>query len=72
MRSAFVSHSTSDDRYVAEMESFLRAAGYEEVFNDLSAIRSIRSTLFEALRRYCGDRRERSDIRRALNQIRIK
>jgi tetratricopeptide (TPR) repeat protein len=39
MRSAFVSHSTSDDRYVAEMESFLRAAGYDEVFNDVSAIR---------------------------------
>jgi tetratricopeptide (TPR) repeat protein len=39
MRSAFVSHSTSDDRYVAEMDSFLRAAGYDEVFNDVSAIR---------------------------------
>jgi hypothetical protein len=38
MRSAFVSHSTSDDRYVAEMESFLRAAGFDEVFNDVSAI----------------------------------
>lgn len=34
MRSAFVSHSTSDDRYVAGMESFLHAAGYDEVFND--------------------------------------
>jgi hypothetical protein len=39
MRSAFVSHSTSDDRYVAEMESFLRAAGFDDVFNDVSAIR---------------------------------
>ena len=39
MRSAFVSHSTSDDSFVAEMESFLRAAGFEEVFNDVSAIR---------------------------------
>ena len=36
MRSAFVSHSTSDDRYVAEMESFLRAAGFDDVFNDKS------------------------------------
>src|SRR6185503_16473219 len=39
MRSAFVSHSTSDDSFVAEMESFLRAAGFDEVFNDVSAIR---------------------------------
>lgn len=39
MRSAFVSHSTCDDRYVAEMESFLRAAGFDDVFNDVSAIR---------------------------------
>jgi len=39
MRRAFVSHSTSDDRYVAEMESFLRAAGFDEVFNDVSALR---------------------------------
>lgn len=39
MRRAFVSHSTSDDRYVAEMESFLRAAGFDDVFNDVSAIR---------------------------------
>jgi hypothetical protein len=31
MRSAFVSHSTSEDRYVAEMESFLRAAGFDDV-----------------------------------------
>jgi hypothetical protein len=36
---AFVSHSSADDRYVAEMESFLRAAGFDEVFNDVSAIR---------------------------------
>ena len=39
MRRAFVSHSTADDGYVAEMESFLRATGFEEVFNDASAIR---------------------------------
>jgi hypothetical protein len=39
MRHAFVSHSTSDDSYVAEMESFLRAAGFGEVFNDVSSIR---------------------------------
>jgi len=39
MRRAFVSHSTSDDSYVAEMESFLRTAGFYEVFNDVSAIR---------------------------------
>ena len=39
LRSAFVSHSSADDRYVAEMESFLRAAGFDEVFNDVSAIR---------------------------------
>src|SRR5258708_733336 len=39
MRGAFVSHSTSDDSFVAEMESFLRAAGFDEVFNDVSAIR---------------------------------
>lgn len=38
MRSAFVSHSTSDDRYVAEMEAFLRAVGYNQVFSDVSAI----------------------------------
>jgi hypothetical protein len=36
---AFVSHSSADDRYVAEMESFLRAAGFDDVFNDVSAIR---------------------------------
>lgn len=34
MRRAFVSHSTSDDRYVAEMKSFLCAADFDEVFND--------------------------------------
>ena len=40
MRRAFVSHSTADDAFVAEMESFLRnAAGFDEVFNDVSAIR---------------------------------
>jgi hypothetical protein len=39
MRNAFVSHSTSDDGYVGELESFLRATGFAEVFNDVSAIR---------------------------------
>lgn len=39
MRSAFVSHSTVDDSYVTEMESFLRAAGFDDVFNDSSAIK---------------------------------
>jgi hypothetical protein len=39
MRRAFVSHSTPDDNYVAEMESFLRTAGFVEVVNDVSAIR---------------------------------
>jgi hypothetical protein len=34
MRSAFVSHSTSDDPYVAEMKSFLRAVGFDDVFTD--------------------------------------
>ena len=38
MRRAFVSHSTADDRYVAEMESFLRAAGFDDVFNDVRSI----------------------------------
>ncbi|HKP03979.1 MAG TPA: toll/interleukin-1 receptor domain-containing protein [Chthoniobacterales bacterium] len=38
MRRAFVSHSSADDNYVAELESFLRAAGFDEVFNDVSAI----------------------------------
>ena len=39
MRRAFVSHSTADDSFVAEMESFLRAAGFDEVFNDVHAIK---------------------------------
>ena len=38
MPRAFVSHSTSDDSYVAEMASLLRAAGFDDVFNDVSAI----------------------------------
>ena len=37
-RRAFVSHSTADDAFVAEMELFLRAAGFDDVFNDVSAI----------------------------------
>jgi hypothetical protein len=40
MRRAIVSHSSYDDRFVAEMEAFLRAARYDEVFNDVSAIRA--------------------------------
>ncbi|OYW75973.1 MAG: hypothetical protein B7Z37_10955 [Verrucomicrobia bacterium 12-59-8] len=39
MRRAFVSHSTADDSYVAEMESFLRAADFDDVFNDVSSIK---------------------------------
>ncbi len=39
LRRAFVSHSTADDYYVAEMESFLRAAGFDDVFNDVSSIK---------------------------------
>ena len=38
MRRAFVSHSTADDSFVAEMESFLRAAGFDDVFIDVQAI----------------------------------
>jgi hypothetical protein len=38
MRRAFVSHSTADDSFVAEMESFLHAAGFDDVFNDVHAI----------------------------------
>ncbi len=38
MRRAFVSHSTADDSFIAEMESFLRAAGFDDVFNDVHAI----------------------------------
>jgi tetratricopeptide (TPR) repeat protein len=36
---AFISHSTPDDGYVAELESLLRAMGYSEVFNDVHAIK---------------------------------
>jgi hypothetical protein len=39
LRRAFISHATADDSYVAEMESFLRAMGFDDVFNDVSAIR---------------------------------
>ena len=38
MRRAFVFHSTAADAFVAEVESFLRAAGFDEVFNDVHAI----------------------------------
>ena len=33
-RSAFISHSSPDDRYVQEMVQYLRTLGYDEVFND--------------------------------------
>ncbi|MES2922109.1 MAG: toll/interleukin-1 receptor domain-containing protein [Verrucomicrobiota bacterium] len=39
MRRAFVSHSTHDDSYVAELDSLLRAAGFDDVFNDVSSIK---------------------------------
>ena len=35
---AFISHASADDGYVAELESFLRAAGLAEVFNDAASI----------------------------------
>ena len=38
-RRAFVSHSSADDSFVAELESFLRASGFDEVFNDVHAIK---------------------------------
>ena len=38
-RGAFVSHSTRDNSYVAEMEAFLRALGIDDVFNDDSSIK---------------------------------
>ncbi len=38
-RSAFISHSSPDDGYVAELESLVRAMGYDEVFNDVHAIK---------------------------------
>jgi len=34
MPSAFISHSSPDDRYVQEMVQYLHALGYDEVFND--------------------------------------
>lgn len=33
MPSAFVSHSSPDDRYVQEMVQYLHTLGYDEVFN---------------------------------------
>jgi tetratricopeptide (TPR) repeat protein len=35
---AFISHSSQDDSYVAELVSLLRAMGYSEVFNDSHTI----------------------------------
>src|SRR5579871_4014967 len=37
-KSAFISHSSPDDRYVQEMVQYLRALGYAEVFNDSHTI----------------------------------
>lgn len=34
MPSAFISHSSPDDRFVQEMDQFVRALGYADVFND--------------------------------------
>jgi hypothetical protein len=34
MPSAFISHSSTDDRYVQEMVQYLRTLGYDDVFND--------------------------------------
>ena len=34
MPSAFISHSSPDDRYVQEMVQYLRTLGYDDVFND--------------------------------------
>ena len=39
MSSAFISHSSPDDGYVAELESLVRAMGYSEVFNDSRSIK---------------------------------
>ncbi len=39
MPSAFISHSSPDDGYVAELESLVRAMGYTEVFNDCRSVK---------------------------------
>jgi len=39
MRRAFISHSNVNDPQAEEMVSFLRAAGFDDVFNDASSIR---------------------------------
>jgi hypothetical protein len=38
MPSAFISHSSPDDRYVQEMVQYLRTLGYDDVFNDAHTI----------------------------------
>ena len=38
MPTAFISHSSVDDRYVAELEQLLRASGFGQVFNDAHTI----------------------------------
>ncbi len=38
MRSAFISHSSPDDRYVQEFVQLVRSLGYDEVFNDTHTI----------------------------------
>lgn len=37
-RVAFISHTTPDDGYVAELESLLRSSGFDQVFNDVHSI----------------------------------
>ncbi len=39
VRRAFISHSSPDDGYVAELESLVRVMGYSEVFNDVHSIK---------------------------------
>jgi tetratricopeptide (TPR) repeat protein len=38
MPSAFISHSTPDDRYVAELVQLVRSLGFDQVFNDSHTI----------------------------------
>jgi hypothetical protein len=39
MPSAFLSHSSADDRYVKELEQLLRQLGYDDIFNDGDTIK---------------------------------
>jgi hypothetical protein len=38
MKNAFISHSSPDDRYVAELIQLVRSLGYDEIFNDSHTI----------------------------------